>query len=113
MTTTFEQREQSFEAKFHHDLDLDFRVTIRRDKLLGHWAAELMDMSAPAAKAYTVNLVESECGPHRDDGIFETVMNDLRRAGIEISEHRLRRRMAKLTDQARQQIMAEDNAQVM
>ena len=113
MTTTFEQREQSFEAKFHHDLDLGFRVTIRRDKLLGLWAAELMDMSGPAAKTYAGTLIESECGPHRDDCVFETVKTDFHRAGVEMSDHRLRRRMAVLTDEARRQIMAEDNAQLM
>lgn len=110
MTTTFEQREQSFEAKFHHDLDLGFRVMIRRDKLLGLWAAELMDMSAPAAKAYASTLVDNDCGPHRDDGVFDMVMKDLHRAGVEMSDHRLRRRMTLLTVEARRQIMTEENA---
>ena len=113
MMTTFEQREQSFEAKFHHDLDIDFRVRIRRDKLLGLWAGELMDMSAPAAKSYAANLVDSDCGAHRDNYIFDTVMKDLRAAGVEVSDHRLRRRMSLLLDEARRQIMAEDEASLM
>ncbi len=33
--TTFNEREQGFEAKFKHDEELRFRVTARRNKLLG------------------------------------------------------------------------------
>ena len=113
MTTTFDQREQSFEAKFHHDLDLGFRVTIRRDKLLALWAAELMDMPAPAAKNYVVELVDTECTPHRDDCLHNKVLADLHRAGVEMTDHRLRRRMTKLTEEARQQVMAEEDARLM
>ena len=113
MTTTFEQRGQSFEAKFHHDLDLGFRVAIRRDKLLGLWAAELMEMPDAAAKAYAAELVDTECTPHRDSFLQDKVQSDLRGAGIDMSDHRLERRMLKLTEEARRQVMAEEDARMM
>ena len=37
--TTFDKREQGFEAKFVHDEELMFRATARSNKLLGLWAA--------------------------------------------------------------------------
>ena len=113
MMNTFEQREQGFEAKFHHDLDLGFRVIVRRDKLLGLWAAEKMNMPAPAAAAYAAELVNTDCGPHRDDCVYTKVLSDLHRHGVEMSDHRLRRRMAILKDEARRQVMVEENAPIM
>ena len=38
--TTFHEREREFEARFKHDQELQFKVTARRNKLLGLWAAE-------------------------------------------------------------------------
>ena len=38
--TTFDKREDSFEKKFAHDEELQFRATARRNKRLAAWAAE-------------------------------------------------------------------------
>jgi hypothetical protein len=40
--TTFDNREQAFENKFAHDEEMLFKITARRNKLLGLWAAEPM-----------------------------------------------------------------------
>ena len=37
--TTFDDRENAFEAKFAHDSEMQFRAEARRNKLLGLWAA--------------------------------------------------------------------------
>lgn len=37
--TTFDKREQGFEAKFAHDEELMFKAAARSNKLLGLWAA--------------------------------------------------------------------------
>ena len=36
--TTFDKREEAFEAKFAHDEELRFLAIARRNKLLGAWA---------------------------------------------------------------------------
>ena len=41
--TTFDNREKAFEDKYKHDQDLQFKVEVRRTKLLGLWDAELFD----------------------------------------------------------------------
>ena len=35
--TTFDKREQGFEAKFIHDEELRFKATARCNKMLGSW----------------------------------------------------------------------------
>ena len=39
--TTFDKREEGFEAKFAHDEELRFLALARRNKLLAAWAAKL------------------------------------------------------------------------
>ena len=35
---TFEDRKKSFEKKFAHDEELQFKVSARRNKYIGEWA---------------------------------------------------------------------------
>jgi len=50
--TNFNDRERAEEAKYAIDEDTQFRVTARRNRLLGQWAAEQMGLSAVEAEAY-------------------------------------------------------------
>ena len=40
--TTFNDREKAFEDKYKHDQELQFKVEVRRNKLLGLWVAEML-----------------------------------------------------------------------
>ena len=56
--TTFDKREKAFEDKYKHDQELQFRVEVRRNKLLGLWAAELL--SKDDAEAYAKEVVSAK-----------------------------------------------------
>ena len=43
--TQFDDRERAFETKFAHDEEMKFRITARRNRLLGEWAARQMGLS--------------------------------------------------------------------
>ncbi len=49
--TTFDEREKDFEARFKHDQELQFKVTARRNRLLGLWAAGQMGLGGETAQA--------------------------------------------------------------
>ena len=55
--TTFDKREQGFEAKFAHDEEFMFKATARSNKLLGLWAAGQLGLSGDAAASYATALV--------------------------------------------------------
>jgi len=40
--TSFDERENAFEAKFAHDSELQFKAEARRNKIVAHWAAGLL-----------------------------------------------------------------------
>src|SRR4051812_40802456 len=65
--TTFDDRERAFEAKFAHDSDMAFRVTARRNKLVGNWAAQQMGLTPEETDAYAKAVVQADFEETGDD----------------------------------------------
>jgi hypothetical protein len=105
--TTFDDRQRAFEDKFKHDQDLQFRVVNRRNKLMGLWAASQLGKSGADADAYAKEVVLSDFDKPGDDDILEKVLKDFQAAGVEMSEHRLRKHLNELTAAAKEQVMKE------
>lgn len=80
--TTFDKREQGFEAKFVHDEELMFRATARSNKLLGLWAAGRLGLSGDAAASYAARLVTDHLEDRTMDEVLEKVANDLAGTGL-------------------------------
>lgn len=104
----FKDREKAFENKFKRDEELDFKVTARRNKLLGLWAAELLGLDNDAAESYAKEVVVSDFDEPGDDDVLRKVLGDLQGKSIETSEHLVRKEMDSLMSVAREQIMAEN-----
>lgn len=103
--TTFDQREQAYEAKLAHDEELKFKATVRRNKWLGFWAAEKLGMTGEAAEDYAADLIAAELEEDSADTIFKKIRTDFDAAGIAISDHQIRREMEELFAKATQEIM--------
>ncbi len=104
--TTFDNREKEFEARFKHDQELQFKVTARRNRLLGLWAAERMGLSGDAASAYAKEVVDAEF--HGGDRhVVDKVVADLAAKGHPVSEAQVKFELDHLAEQAKQQIMQE------
>jgi hypothetical protein len=102
--STFDEREKGFEAKYKHDQDTLFKVTARRNKLLGLWAAEQLGLSGAEAEAYAKTVVAADFEKPGDDDVLRKVTADLSAKGVQVSEHALRKRLTDLTQIAREQI---------
>ena len=61
--TTFDAREKEFEARFKHDQELQFKITARRNRLVGLWAAQHLGLLGDAAEAYAQRVVEAQLQP--------------------------------------------------
>ncbi|MCX8230964.1 MAG: DUF1476 domain-containing protein [Alphaproteobacteria bacterium] len=107
MSSSFEKREQAQEAKYAHDSEIAFKVSARRNKLLGLWAAELMGISGADAEAYGKKTVMADFEEPGDEDVFRTVMGDLTTAKVEMSDQDLRQKMDTLMAVAREQVEAE------
>ena len=92
MPDAFEERENTFEKQFAHDEDLRFRALARRNKALALWAAELKGLKAEAADKYAETFVAGHVG-RSDDDVAAALQKDLAQGDIDISDHRLRKKM--------------------
>ncbi|MCX7900545.1 MAG: DUF1476 domain-containing protein [Methylocystis sp.] len=104
--STFDQREDSFEKRFAHDEELQFRAEARRNKLVGLWAAEKLGKTGAAAQAYADALVAAEVAADADARVVAQIMKDFAAAGVEQSEHQVRRTMDEMLAKAKAEIKA-------
>ena len=91
--TTFDERENAFEAKLAHDEELKFRARARRDKRLGLWAAEKLGKTGTEAEAYANKLVAADVEKVGSSQILKTIHADFDHAGVAIPDLEIRKRM--------------------
>ncbi len=105
--TGFDDRQASFENKFKHDKELEFKATARRNKLLGLWAANLLGIHGAEAETYAKTVVKADFEKPGDQDVVDKVTADFKQKGVEMSEHRLRKQMTELMGTAIEQIKSE------
>lgn len=104
---TMKDRENAFENKFAHDEELKFKAEARRNKLLGMWAAELLGKKGDDAEAYAKEVVVADFEEAGDEDVFRKVRADFDAAGVDQSDHQLRRTMDELLDTAIEEVKQE------
>ncbi len=108
--TGFDEREKGFEAKYRLDQEARFKISARRNKLLGLWAAERMGMSGASAEEYAKEVVVADFDKPGDADVLEKVLDDFTEKGLGITDTQVREQMDKLTETAREQIMKESKS---
>ncbi len=102
--TTFDKRKDAYESKFAHDEALRFKAEARRNRLLGHWAAELLGKSGEDVDSYAREVVRADFEEPGDEDVFRKIRRDFDAAGIEQSDHQIRRTMDDLMEEAIRQV---------
>jgi hypothetical protein len=105
--TTFDDRERSFEKKFQHDQEIQFKVNARKNKLLGLWAAGLLGKTGADAEAYAKDVVMADFEKPGDSDVLHKLMKDLAAAGKPMEDHTIRKQGERLMAEAKKQVMAE------
>jgi hypothetical protein len=98
--TNLKDREESFERKFAVDEELRFRAVARRNKALGLWAAEKLGKTGAEAEAYAREVVVADIEEAGDHDVFRKIRRDFDAAGVEQSDHQIRRTMEELMAKA-------------
>lgn len=103
--TTFSDREKAFENMYARDQEMQFKITARRNKLLGHWAAKLMGLTEVEAEAYAKEVVRADFEEAGDEDVIRKVMGDLINAGVDCDDARIREALENKTVEARRQMI--------
>jgi hypothetical protein len=107
--TTFDDRERAFETKFAHDEEMKFRITARRNRLLGEWAARQMRLSDAETESYAKDVVRSDFEEAGDHDVVRKVLGDLTAAGIDCDEATVQEALRNKEIDARRQIIESTN----
>lgn len=102
--TTMKDREHAFEAKFAHDEEMMFKAEARRNKLLGHWAAELLGKTGSEISDYAKEVIKADFAEPGDADVLRKVVDDL---GGRASEEEVRAKMNEFLAIAKGQILDE------
>ncbi|MEN7536606.1 DUF1476 domain-containing protein [Aurantiacibacter flavus] len=105
--TSFNDRERAEEAKFALDENTTFRIAARRNRLLGEWAAKLMNLTPEEAEAYKKAVVQADFEEAGDEDVIRKVLGDLTQAGCDVDEATVRAQLAECAVEARRQLMSE------
>jgi hypothetical protein len=101
---TFDKRQEGFEKKFAHDEETKFKITSRRNRLLGQWVAQQLGLTGDPVEAYAKDVVAADFEEAGDGDVIRKVLGDFKAKKIDMSEHRIRRRLEEFGEEARKQI---------
>ncbi len=94
--TILDDREHAFENMFVHDEEMKFKAVVRRNKLLGLWAAELLGKSGADATAYAAEVVAADFQRTGHEDVFDKVRADFDANGVVQSDEQIREKMLAL-----------------
>ena len=76
--SSFEDRKKSFEKKFAHDQELQFKVSARRNKYLGEWVSQILDYNSDQEKEYIQSVIKADFAEAGDEDVFRKIKQDLK-----------------------------------
>ena len=97
--SSFDDREKSFEKKFAHDEELQFKISARRNKYLGQWASQVLGYDQEQEKEYIQSVIKADFEEAGDDDVFRKIKVDLKSHNI--SEGEIRKKMNELNEKAK------------
>ena len=97
--SSFEDRKKSFEKKFAHDQELQFKVSARRNKYLGEWVSEILGYNSDQVKEYIQSVIKADFAEAGDEDVFRKIKQDLKEKNI--SDEELRKKMDELDEKAK------------
>tara|TARA_R110002072_G_scaffold103897_1_gene227827 strand:+ start:363 stop:677 length:315 start_codon:yes stop_codon:yes gene_type:complete len=102
--STFDDRENAFEAKFAHDAEMQFKADARCNKLLGIWAADLLGKTGADVDAYVQDVIKSDFEEAGHEDVYRKLFADI---GDQVDEATIRAKMAECMAQAKAQLLQE------
>ena len=101
--STFDEREKSFEKKFAHDEELQFKISARRNKYIGQWASQILGYNSDQEKEYIQSVIKADFAEAGDEDVFRKVKADLKDHNI--SDEEIRKKMDELNGKAKSEFI--------
>jgi len=79
----FNDREKAFEKKFANDQEAEFKISAKRNKLLGTWVASILNLNEEQKKNYITEVIKSDFQEAGDEDVFKKIKKDLEGKNIQ------------------------------
>ena len=79
----FNDREKAFEKKFANDQEAEFKISAKRNKLLGTWVASILNLNEEQKKNYITEVIKSDFQEVGDEDVFKKIKKDLEGKNIQ------------------------------
>ena len=97
--SSFEDRKKSFEKKFAHDEELQFKVSARRNKYIGEWVSQILGYDDKKKNEYIQDVIKADFAEAGDEDVFRKIKSDLE--SFNISEDEIRSKMNEMNEKAK------------
>ena len=101
--SSFDDREKSFEKKFAHDEELQFKIVARRNKYLGQWASKILGYDEEKEKEYIQSVIKADFAEPGDEDVFRKVKEDLKNHNV--PDEDIRKKMDELNEKAKSEFI--------
>ena len=97
--SSFDEREKSFEKKFAHDQELQFKASARRNKYIGEWASKILGYDEEKEKENIQSVIKADFTEAGDEDVFRKIKDDLKNHNI--LDEDIRKKMDELNEKAK------------
>jgi len=96
--SSFNDRKKGFEKKFANDEELKFKVSSRRNRYLGEWAADILQYNDDKQKEYIQSVVKADLEEAGDEDVIRKLKKDLE--NHHITEEEIRNKITEFNQKA-------------
>ncbi len=104
---SFQEREMGEEAKFKLDAELQFKIAARRNKMLGHWAAERLGLAADDVDSYAKEVIISDLKEPGTGDVLEKLIRDFSARNVTVAESEIQDAIKKFHARAYEEVARE------
>ena len=98
----FEDRKKSFEKKFAHDQELQFKVAARSNKYLGEWAGSQLGKNEEEKQKYIQEIIKSDMEEAGSEDVFRKLKKDFESVSVAIDDSEIRNQMEQALSRAKE-----------
>tara|TARA_Y100000768_G_scaffold358122_1_gene313689 strand:+ start:585 stop:899 length:315 start_codon:yes stop_codon:yes gene_type:complete len=99
--SSFDERSKSFEKKFANDQEFQFKLTGRRNKYFGDWAAAKLNKQGQEIEAYVNEIIKAHLKKPGDTDLIGKVLEDFKKFSINISEEEVKNKLNECLEKAK------------
>ena len=97
--SSFEDRKKSFEKKFAHDEELQFKISAKRNKYIGEWVSQILDYDDKKKNEYIQDVIKADFAEAGDEDVFRKIKEDLK--NYNKTDDEIRKKMDELNEKAK------------